>query len=287
MLSVGFKPWNSFQVGTRTIPGSGEQLPMVGVGTWQTFDVGESDQARKPLKGVLSALAELGGAVVDSSPMYGRSEQVVGDLSRELGLTENIFGATKVWTQGKSDGISQMTRSAQKMGQYPMDLMQVHNLVDWKTHLNTLFKWKEQGKVRYVGITHYQESAYSRMAEIIKNYPIDFVQVNYSLVSRTSGETVLPLARDLGKAVIINRPYEGGNLFRQVQGKPLPSWAKDIDCRSWAEYFLKFILSNTAVTCAIPGTSREDHLRENLGASLGRLPNSGQQKQMVDYFNRL
>jgi diketogulonate reductase-like aldo/keto reductase len=287
MVSVGLTPWKPWKVVKRAIPSSGELLPIVGLGTWQTFDVGESDQARIPLKGVLRALIEFGGTVVDSSPMYGRSEQVVGDLSRELGLTGNIFGATKVWTQGESGGISQMKKSSQKMAQSPMDLMQVHNLVDWKTHLNTLFKWKEQGKVRYVGITHYQNSAYARMAEIIKNYPIDFVQVNYSLISRTSGEVVLPLAKDLGKAVIINRPYEGGSLFRQVQGKPLPSWAKDIDCSSWAEFFLKFILSNTAVTCAIPGTSKEAHIKENLGASQGRLPNSNQQKKMVDYLNRL
>ena len=287
MVSVGLTPWYPLKVVKRVIPSSGEHLPIVGLGTWQTFDVGESDQARMPLKGVLSALAELGGTVVDSSPMYGRSEKVVGDLSRELGLTKNIFGATKVWTQGEHEGVSQMNKSSQKMAQSPMDLMQVHNLVDWKTHLKTLFKWKEQGKVRYIGITHYQESAYTRMIDIIKNYPIDFVQVNYSLISRTSGAMVLPLARDLGKAVIINRPYEGGTLFRQVQGKPLPSWAKDFDCNSWAAYFLKYILANTAVTCAIPGTSKENHLRENLGASLGRLPNSDQQKQMVDYFNRL
>jgi diketogulonate reductase-like aldo/keto reductase len=280
-------PWKVGKVATRIIPSSQEKLPIVGLGTWQTFDVGTSEGERAPLKGVLRALVELGGSVIDSSPMYGRSETVVGDLCKELNITNKIFGANKVWTSGREKGISEMERSIQRMAQSPMDLMQVHNLVDWETHLQTLFKWKEQGKVRYVGITHYHQGAYDRMADIMKKHPLDFIQVNYSVGSTESGITLLPMARDLGMGVLINRPYQGGSLFGQVRGKSLPPWAAEISCKSWAEYFLKFILSNPAVTCAIPGTSKENHLRENLGAAMGPLPDAAMRKKMLDYFIEL
>lgn len=257
---------------------------MVGVGTWQTFDVGSGAAARDPIKQVIRALVALGGSVIDSSPMYGRSEHVIGALSTELGVSNKIFGATKVWTQGENQGKQQMRRSMQLMAQEPMDLMQVHNLVDWKTHLKTLFKWKEEGTIRYVGITHYQKSAYQRMEQIMRNYPLDFIQVNYSVGSPDSGDSILPLAQDLGIGVIINRPYQGGSLFRQVQNKLLPAWAVEIDCKSWAQYFLKFVLSHPAVTCAIPGTSKEIHLRENLGSGSGILPDNKQRAKMLEYF---
>jgi len=287
MLCMGVSTWETAKVSTRIIPGSGEKLPMVGLGTWQTFDVGSSESVRAPLKGVLRALAELGGSVIDSSPMYGRSESVVGELCSELGIADRIFGATKVWTSGRENGISEMETSIQRMVQSPMDLMQIHNLLDWETHIRTLFDWKDQGKIRYVGITHYHQGAYDRMADIMKRHPLDFIQVNYSVGSPGSAESLLPLAQDLGMAVLINRPYQGGRLFGQVRGKSLPPWAAEIGCRSWAEYFLKFILSNPAVTCAIPGTSKEHHLRENLGAGMGELPDAGMQGKMLDYFNSL
>ena len=287
MVSVGLTPWKPWKVVKRAIPSSGELLPIVGLGTWQTFDVGESDQARIPLKGVLRALVEFGGTVVDSSPMYGRSEQVVGDLSRELGLTGNIFGATKVWTQGESGGISQMKKSSQKMAQSPMDLMQVHNLVDWKTHLNTLFKWKEQGKVRYVGITHYQESAYARMAEIIKNYPIDFVQVNYSMLEPEAEERLLPMAQDKGVAILVNRPFVNGQYFPLVKGHELPSWAAEYDIHSWAQFSLKFIVSHPAVTCVLTETSKPAHAVDNLAGGIGPMPDEKTRQRMRELIRSL
>ena len=287
MVGMGFNPFSADKVPTRNIPSSGEPLPMVGVGTWQTFDVGNNASARSGLKEVLRTLVRLGGSVIDSSPMYGRSETVVGDLSRELGISNKVFGATKVWTDGKTQGIDQMNRSMRLMSQQPMDLMQVHNLVDWRTHLSTLFEWKEKGTVRYVGITHYQTGAYDRMAEIMKNYPLDFIQVNYSVGSPYSGDMLLPLAQDLGIGVIINRPYQGGSLFNRVRNKTLPSWAHEIGCSSWAQFFLKYILSNPAVTCVIPGTSQEHHLRENLEASMDELPDAAKRLEMLQYFKNL
>ena len=287
MLGLGMTPWSLTKVATRTIPSSGEPLPMVGVGTWQTFDVGSGSEARTPIKGVIKALIELGGSVIDSSPMYGRSEHVIGALCSELGVSNKVFGATKVWTQGENQGKSQMERSMERMAQNPMDLMQIHNLVDWKTHLKTLMNWKEEGKIRYLGITHYQKSAYHRMEQIMKSYPLDFIQVNYSMGSPDSGERLLPLAQELGIAVIINRPYQGGSLFGHVRNKPMPAWSDEIDCTSWAQFFLKYIISNPAVTCAIPGTSQESHLRENLGSGSGILPDAGQRTRMLKYFKDL
>ena len=287
MVSMGLNPFPGSKVAIRHIPSTGEPLPMVGVGTWQTFDVGNNAATRSGLKDVLNTLVRLRGSVIDSSPMYGRSEMVVGDLSRQLGLDKKIFGATKVWTNGKAQGIDQMKRSMGLMAQQPMDLMQVHNLVDWKTHLNTLFEWKEKGTIRYVGITHYQTGAYDRMAAIMKNYPLDFIQVNYSVGSPHSADMLLPLAQDRGIGVIINRPYQGGSLFNHIKNKALPTWSHEIGCSSWAQFFLKFILSNPAVTCVIPGTSQEHHLRENLEVAMGTLPDAGKRREMLKFFNSL
>lgn len=265
----------------RPIPSSGEQLPIVGLGTWQTFDVGSGQGDRAPLREVLQNLVDQGGMVVDSSPMYGRSEQVVGDLATDLGINSQLFMATKVWTTGRQSGINQMNQSMDRMQKHPMDLMQVHNLQDWKTHLKTLQQWKEAGKVHYIGITHYLESAYGRMENIMKDYPLDFVQLNYSIASRQAENRLLPLAKDKGIAVLINRPYEGGSLFRQTQGKELPAFSKDLGIHSWGQFFLKYILSHEAVTCAIPGTSKVKHLLDNLGAAKGPLLNAEQRKQML------
>ena len=265
----------------RVIPSSGEQLTPVGVGTWQTFDVGNDSAEREPLKGVLRTLIEKAGSVIDSSPMYGRSEKVVGELSTELSLNSKLFIATKVWTTGQQEGIRQMNNSFSLLKREKIDLMQIHNLMDWQIHLKTLRSWKESGKVRYIGITHYQESTYSTIEQILKNNPLDFLQINYSLLSRKAAERLFPLAEEKKVAVIINRPFEGGSLFSNVNGKQLPAWASEFDCASWAQFFLKFILSNPTVTCVIPGTARLDHMIDNIAAAYGRLPSEKHRVQMV------
>ncbi len=277
----------SDQIMKKVIPSTGEKIGIVGVGTWQTFDVGNSSTAREPLKQVLKILVEKGGSVIDSSPMYGSSEQVVGDLTNELGVHDSIFYATKVWTSGKESGIRQMQSSMQKMRANPMDLMQVHNLQDWKTHLKTLYDWKEKGVVRYIGITHYVDGAHSDMERIIKSENIDFIQMNYSIMDRNAEKSLLPTALDNGVAVLTNRPYFGGSLFGKTRGKELPGWAVDFDCKSWGQFFLKYLLSNPAVTCVIPGTSKPHHMEDNMGAGLGRLPDDAERQKMRDFLKNL
>lgn len=267
---------------TRPIPSSGEALPVVGVGTWQTFDVGTSPEDRLPLEQVLSRFVELGGRVVDSSPMYGRSEAVVGEISAGLRLHRSLFLATKVWTRGRQAGIEQMERSRKLLRAERIDLMQVHNLLDAGTHLPTLRDWKAEGKIRYLGITHYTPGAYGEVARLLKAEKLDFVQINYSLLEREAEEQILPLAADRGVAVIANRPFGGGEAFRRARGKPLPAWAAEFDCRSWAQFFLKWILAHPAVTCAIPGTGKVAHLEDNFQAGTGRLPDAGQRRRMAD-----
>jgi diketogulonate reductase-like aldo/keto reductase len=265
----------------RIIPSTGEQLTCVGVGTWQTFDVGTDAAEREPLKGVLRTLIEKAGSVIDSSPMYGRSEKVIGELSSELALNSKLFIATKVWTTGEQEGIRQMNNSFSLLKRNKIDLLQVHNLTDWRTHLKTLRSWKESGKVRYIGITHYLESAYSTVEDILKSNTLDFMQINYSVSSRKAAERLFPLAHEKRVAVIINRPFEGGALFSTVHGKQLPEWAREFDCSSWAQFFLKFILSNPTVTCVIPGTARQDHMIDNMAAAYGRLPAEEHRIKMV------
>lgn len=264
----------------RPIPSTGESLPAIGVGTWQTFNVGTGEAERKPLKEVLQKMVEAGSKVIDSSPMYGNSEGVVGDLSTEAGVNDKLFIATKVWTSGEEQGIQQMNRSFDLLKRKKMDLMQVHNLVDWQTHVKTLRKWKDDGKVRYIGLTHYTDSSHATLANIIKNNPIDFVQVNYNLLDWNAEKELFPLAVERKVAIIINRPFEEGALFQRVKGKELPAWASEFDCKSWAQFFLKFILSHPAVTCTIPGTSNIRHLVDNLGAAVGRLPDTKQRDKM-------
>jgi diketogulonate reductase-like aldo/keto reductase len=287
IVSGGFKLQNfiSEKMLTRKIAASGEDLPVVGLGTWQTFDVGSSESERKTLKEVLTLMKEKGGKVIDSSPMYGSSEKVVGDLTTELVIQNYFFYATKVWTWGKEKGIEQMNESFRKMKRDKMDLMQIHNLVEWKTHLKTLRDWKEQGKIRYLGITHYTESAYDNLEEIMKKEKPDFVQFNYSIDLREAERRLLPAAKDLGIAALINRPYGGGSLFSRVKGKEIPEWAKEFDINSWGQFFLKFILSNEAVTCVIPGTSKPKHLVDNMMAGYGALPDKKTVEKMVEYFN--
>ncbi len=265
----------------RRIPSSGETLPVIGLGTWQTFDVGKNPAERAPLEEVLDALVALGGKLVDSSPMYGSSEEVVGDLVAKHHLRSKLFIATKVWTSGKKRGIEQMEASLRKLRSGPIDLMQVHNLVDATTHLDTLRDWKREGRVRYVGVTHYTAGSHDDLARVIASRPIDFVQVNYSVGEREAERRLLPLAVERGVAVIANRPFASGDLFQRLRGKPLPSWAGEIDCDSWAQLLLKFVVAHKAITCAIPATSRVDHLRENMKAGYGRLPDEKLRARIV------
>lgn len=271
----------------RAIPASGEKIPVIGLGSWQQFDVGQTAAERTPLKEVLKKMEELGGKLIDASPMYGRSEEVIGELTTELKNNDRFFFATKVWTTGKQEGIDQMNDSFKKMGRKKMDLMQVHNLQDWQTHLKTLKDWKAQGKVKYIGVTHYTDSAHSRLEQIVKSKEIDFVQFNYSIRSRNAEKSLLNAAKDSGVAVIINEPFEQGALFRAVKGKELPAFAADYGINTWAQYFLKYIISHEAVTCAIPGTSDVKHLVDNLGAGLGKLPDAAGRKKMVEWIEKI
>jgi aryl-alcohol dehydrogenase-like predicted oxidoreductase len=251
------------------------------MGTWQTFDVGRTEAARAPLRGVLREFARLGGRVVDSSPMYGQSETVLGDLAAELGLHKQLFLATKVWTSGREAGIRQMEQSFRRLRAQRLDLMQIHNLVDWRTHLDTLRRWKEKGRIRYIGVTHYTESAYDELARLLETEEVDFVQLNYSIAEREAERRLLPLAAERRVGVLVNRPFAGGGLFGNVRGKPLPAWAANAGCTSWAQLFLKFIVSHPAVTCAIPATSKLQHLIDNMQAGLGPLPDAATRERMA------
>jgi diketogulonate reductase-like aldo/keto reductase len=247
-------------------------LPVIGLGTWQTFDVGKGQSAREPLKAVLRDFVRLQGKVIDSSPMYGNSESVVGDLATELGVQKQLFLATKVWTSGRDAGIRQMEESFRRLRTQVMDLMQVHNLVDWQTHLATLRRWKERGKVRYVGVTHYTASAYDQLARVLDTEDLDFVQLNYSIVEREAERRLLPLATDKRIAVLVNRPFAAGGLFSRLLGKPLPPWAKEIGCDTWAQFLLKFVISHPAVTCAIPAMRKVPRSTDNRRGRIFRRP---------------
>ncbi|MGE5240539.1 MAG: aldo/keto reductase [Bacteroidota bacterium] len=268
----------------RAIPRSGELLPAVGLGTSLTFDVGTSPAERAPLREVLQKFVELGGSVVDTAPMYGRAEAVVGDLAHELGVRDRLFLATKVWTEGREAGIRQMETSMQRLRTTRLDLMQVHNLVDVETQLQTLRAWKQQGRIRYLGITHYTASAYAELERLMQKEELDFVQFNYSLDEREAERRLLPLAQARGIGVIVNRPFARAGLFGKVRDTPLPGWAAEFDCASWAQFFLKYILAHPAVTCVIPATSKVKHLVDNMQAGLGRLPDARTREKMVAYL---
>jgi diketogulonate reductase-like aldo/keto reductase len=271
----------------RAIPSTAEKIPAVGMGTWQTFDVGATTAARAGPREVLTLFAAHGGRLIDSSPMYGEAESVVGDLAADLKLTDKLFLATKVWTSGHADGIRQMEQSLRRLRVSRLDLMQVHNLLDWETHLRTLREWKAQGRVRYLGITHYTESAYPQLERVMQGEDIDFVQFNYSIVSRAAEQRLLPLAHERRIAVLVNRPFEKAGLFGKVRGKELPAWSKEFDCESWAQFFLKFILSHPAVTGVLPATSKPEHLRDNMQAGVGRLPDAATREKMARYVQSL
>ncbi len=289
LLPVGASPAqtksDSSTMLMRTIPSSDEKLPVVGLGTWRTFDVEFTSDTRRQLEDVLSLFVKFSGRVIDSSPMYGRAEQVIGDLTATLGIRDKLFVATKVWTRGKESGISSMERSMGRLRTKRIDLMQVHNLVDVHTHLATLREWKEQGRIRYVGITHYESGAFGEVEKIMRSEKLDFVQINYSVMEREAEERVLPLARERGIAVIVNRPFGGGDLFARARAKQLPDWAAEFDVRSWAQFFLKWIAAHPAVTCAIPATDNPRHLEDNMQGGIGRLPDAKMRQRMVELIS--
>lgn len=272
---------------TRPIPSSDTAVPVIGLGTSRTFDVSDDERERAPLKKVLGRFYELGGRLVDSSPMYGNAEAVVGELADQLGITNELFLATKVWTSGEQAGVKQMRASLRKLRRGSVNLMQVHNLVDTEIHLETLREWRQQGRVRYVGVTHYRSDAFPELAEVMRNHELDFVQLNYSLSEPEAEQTMLPLAQEQGVAVIVNRPFARGELFRATRSRPLPPWAAEFDCESWAQFFLKWVVAHPAVTCAIPATSDPGHLEDNMGAGFGRLPDAAQRQRMLQFMRSL
>jgi diketogulonate reductase-like aldo/keto reductase len=272
---------------TRPIPSTGEALPAVGLGTWQAFDVAGDAAAIAEARETLKALAAAGARVIDSSPMYGSAESVAGQLVQELGIRERVFVATKVWTEGRNAGRSQMEGSMKKLRVERLDLMQVHNLVDTGTHLDTLRDWKAAGRVRYLGVTHYHSGAHAALEKIVRSGTVDFVQVNYSLAEPEADRRLLQAAADSRVAVIVNRPFAEGAMFRRVKGKPLPGWAAELGCASWAQFFLKWILGHPAVTCAIPGTRNPAHIADNLGAALGAVPDAPARRKMAELFASL
>jgi diketogulonate reductase-like aldo/keto reductase len=271
----------------RPIPGSGESIPVIGMGTSRTFDVDASDSAVAPLREVMAAFFEAGGSVIDSSPMYGKAEARVGDILRDLDPRPPVFAATKVWTRGREEGIAQMEQSSRRMAVERFDLIAVHNLVDWRTHLDTLRRWKDSGKVRYIGITTSHGRDHTELLEIMRREPLDFVQFSYNIDNRVAEEALLPTAAERGIATMINRPYQRGSLFGLTRDKALPEMAAAIDCSSWGQFFLKFILGHPAVTCIIPATSKARHMRDNMQAGFGKVPDSAEREEMLRIFRSL
>ena len=267
----------------RKIPASGEELPLIGLGTSRTFEVGESSAERAPLKEVLEGFFAAGARLINTSPMYGSAEAVLGELMTP-DMHRRAFLATKVWTRGARSGIEQMTHSAQLLQSARLDLIQVHNLLDLDTHLKTLHEWQESGRVRYIGVTHYTVSAHAELARVLAREQLDFVQFNYSPVTRDAEKELLPLAAERGVAVLVNRPFEDGALFQAVRGKPLPAWAAELDAASWGQLALKYIAAHPAVTCIIPATGKLAHLQDNLAAGRGRLPGARQRAAIVQAF---
>ncbi len=265
----------------RNIPSTGESLPVLGLGTWQTFDV--TDTHKRPLTSVLEVFHQQGGRLIDSSPMYGRAEETVGKLTASLPVQADFFYATKVWTTGRQAGIRQMESSFQKMQRTTMDLMQIHNLVDWQTHLETLQEWKKTGKIRYIGITHYTDSAHPELERVLATGAFDFVQFNYSLFNRHAEKRLLDAASAHGVATLINRPFGEGSIFSKVVGTSLPRWAEEYDIDSWPQLFLKYIISHPAVTCVIPATADIKHIVDNMKGAQGNIPDEKGRKIMADW----
>jgi aryl-alcohol dehydrogenase-like predicted oxidoreductase len=271
----------------RAIPGSGEALPAIGLGTWITFNVGADPALRAQRTEVVKAFFELGGAVIDSSPMYGTSEEMIGHALARLPKSETLFSATKVWTVLRALGVRQMEASRKYWGLPRFDLMQIHNMLDWQTHLETLKEWKAKGRVRHIGITTSHGRRHAEFARAMAREPFDFVQFTYNVIDREAEQRLLPLAAERKMAVIINRPFQEGDLFDKVRRHRLPDWAAEFDAANWAQFFLKFVISHPAVTCAIPATRRVDHLRENMGALHGRLPDPAMRARMIRHVESL
>jgi diketogulonate reductase-like aldo/keto reductase len=271
----------------KTIPGTGEALPVIGLGSSRTFDIGRDQAVLDNLVEVMQAFFANGGQLIDSSPMYGSAEQVIGELLQRSGPQNKLFAATKVWTDGEQDGIRQMEDSLEKWRLDRFDLMQIHNLRDWQVHLKTLRDWKATGKIRYIGITTSHGRYHDELETILRNEPFDFVQLSYNIEDRSVEQRLLPLAAERGIAVLVNRPFQRGALFGKVKGQTLPGWAAEIDCKSWGQLFLKFAVSHPAVTCAIPATTKLHHMQDNMAAGFGQLPDATLRKRMVDFYAAL
>jgi diketogulonate reductase-like aldo/keto reductase len=271
----------------RRIPSSGEQIPVIGMGSSNTFDVEDSAGATDPLRAVLSALVEGGGTVIDTSPMYGRSETILGNLIADLSLRPRLWLATKVWTRGREAGAAQVAESMRRLRTGRLELLQIHNLLDWREHLPTLRSLERAGKVRYLGLTHYRADAHVELERVLAEERFDWLQVNYSLAERAADARLLPFCRDKGIAVMANRPFADGEMFARVRGKPLPPWAAELGCASWAQFFLKYVASHPAITCVIPATSKPGNMRDNIAAGLGPLPDEKQRSRMREYWNAL
>ncbi len=281
-------PWQTAQASneaiTKTIPKSGESLSVIGMGSSRTFNDYRDPRTGKELTGILQAFFDKQGQLIDSSPMYGPAETAIGQLLKNVNGKQGMFAATKVWTDGKQQGIDQMNASFGKLGVEVMDLMQIHNLRDWQIHLNTLRDWKEQGKIRYLGITTSHGRFHSELLDIMAREPLDFVQFSYNIVDREVENSLLPMAADKGIATLINRPFARGDLFRKVKGKNVPEWASEFGCNSWGQFFLKFVVSHPAATCVIPATSKLKHMIDNMGANYGRLPNDKERQRMIAFI---
>lgn len=269
---------------TRSIPSTGEKLPVIGLGSALTFDVRSGSPQAKTVGDVLALFVKHGGKLIDTSPAYGNAESLTGDLAYKAHLTSSLFIATKVWARAKQAGIDQMERSIQRFRTRTIDLIQVHNLADIQTQMASLREWKAKGRIRYTGITHSERKGHGEMERLMRLQKPDFVQINYSLMDRAAAQRILPLAQELGMAVIINRPFGGGGIFQVISKKPLPSWAAEFDCHSWAQFLLKWIVSHPAVTCVIPATNSPQHLEDNMGAGIGRLPDAKTRERMASLF---
>jgi diketogulonate reductase-like aldo/keto reductase len=272
---------------TRKIPGSGELIPVIGMGTSDTFDVGTDGMKRAVLQGVLRNLVDAGGSVIDTSPMYGSAESVAGDLIDELGLGPKLWLATKVWTRGREAGVKQIDASFARLRTKKLELLQIHNLLDWREHVPTLRALQASGKVRYSGITHYRADAHAELERVLGAEKFDWLQVNYSLAEPEAAARLLPFCQDKGIAVMANRPFADGALFARVRGKPLPPWAADVGCESWGQFFLRWVISHPAVTCVIPATSKPQHMADNAAAGRAPLPDARQRERMRAYWESL
>ncbi len=272
---------------TRTIPGTGEALPVIGMGSSNTFDVGNGAAERDPLREVLRLHTGGGGTVIDTSPMYGRSEQVLGDLIGDLGLRRKLWLATKVWTRGREAGVAQIADSMRQLRTDRLELLQIHNLLDWREHLPTVRGMKDDGKLRYTGITHYRADAHPDVERVLRAERFDWVQINYSLAERDAEQKLFPFCTERGIAVMVNRPFADGALFERSRGQSLPPWAAEIGCASWAQFFLRYAASHPAVTCVIPATAKPRHMQDNVAAGAAPLPDAKQRARMAEYFAAL